>query len=64
MKIDEVKKYEETNEIINGLLEEDETLWIVQGSKGRKVFIVDTEEEARDRYAQLPKRTYSTLSGD
>ena len=46
----EVTPYEYTNATINRLLDEDETLFVVQGPYGRVPLLADTEEEAVDRY--------------
>lgn len=46
----EVSPYENTNETINRLMEEDETVWIVQGPYGRVPVLADTAEGAADRY--------------
>ena len=48
----EIALYENTNETINRLMEEDDTIYIVQGPYGRVPILADTEEEAADRYVQ------------
>lgn len=45
----EVTKYDGSNERLNALLT-GETVWIVQGSVGRKPIIADTAEEAKEDY--------------
>lgn len=46
----EVRLYEHTNELINHLLDDDETWFVIQGPYGRVPILADTAEEAVDRY--------------
>lgn len=46
----EVRLYEYTNELINHLLDDDETWFVVQGNHGRVPLLAANEEEAKDRY--------------
>lgn len=53
------------NETIDRLLnDDDETLFIVQGSNGRVPILATNEQEARERYAQMKPKEYSTLIKD
>jgi hypothetical protein len=45
-----VERYEYTNEVINGLLEEGESLWICQGTGGRLPILAKTKKEALEAY--------------
>ena len=46
----EVTRYERTNATINRLMDDEDTIWIVQGNYGRVPILADTEEEAKNRY--------------
>lgn len=48
----EAKAYEGTNEIINRLMTEDDTIWIVTGVIGRQVILAGSAGEAEDKYNQ------------
>lgn len=59
-----VSRYEHTNELINvlldrNMLDEDEFLWIVQGTWGRLPIIAGSEEQAIKSYL-THKKSYSS----
>lgn len=48
---------EGTNERLDAVLET-ETVWRIQGDRGLRPIIADTEEEARAKYLAIPKKDY------
>jgi hypothetical protein len=48
----EVTPYAGTNDVINRLMDDDDTVWIVQGNHGRVPVFADSVDEAKDRYVQ------------
>ena len=52
----EIKRYERgQNEHLDRILK-DETVWIINGDKGRLPIIADTKEEALEKYNKKPKQ--------
>lgn len=53
-----VKRYQPGfNEYLDALLN-GETVWRIQGDRGLRPIVADTEEEAISKYMEIPKRDY------
>ena len=58
-----VKKYEPgLNEYLDAILD-GETVFRIQGDRGLRPIIADTEDEAVAKYLAIPKPNYGTMEG-
>lgn len=46
----EVVAYDFSNERVNALMDDNDVVWIVQGSAGRRPLIANTKEDAAEQY--------------